>query len=59
MKLLEKKLRFLFLNSLLPFLILSAIVIVNGLYQAGNIRGGIFGLETVLENLNTISVIFL
>ncbi|TNJ42964.1 Nramp family divalent metal transporter [Tamlana fucoidanivorans] len=33
-------------------LILSAIVIGNAAYQAGNISGGVLGLETVLEHQN-------
>ena len=36
-----------FLKSLIVILILSAIVIGNGAYEAGNISGGVLGLETV------------
>lgn len=36
------------MNKLMLFLILSAIVIGNAAYEAGNISGGILGLETVL-----------
>ena len=39
------------LNKLMIFLILSAIVIGNASYEAGNISGGILGLETVLGKI--------
>ena len=39
------------MNKVLIFLILSAIVIGNASYEAGNISGGILGLETILGEL--------
>ncbi|CAM1368453.1 Manganese transporter [Tenacibaculum sediminilitoris] len=39
-----------FLKQLITILILSAIVIGNASYEAGNISGGILGLETVFGN---------
>ncbi|WP_298884512.1 Nramp family divalent metal transporter [uncultured Polaribacter sp.] len=48
------------LKQLLTFLILAAVVVGNASYEAGNISGGILGLETVLGetiiNLGSISV---
>ena len=38
------------MNKFMIFLILSAIVIGNATYEAGNISGGILGLETILGN---------
>jgi len=40
------------LKKLIIGLILVAIVIGNSLYEAGNISGGILGLETILGSLN-------
>jgi len=39
------------INKLMILLILSAIVIGNASYEAGNISGGILGLETILGEL--------
>ena len=48
------------LKQLLTFLILAAVVVGNASYEAGNISGGILGLETVLGetiiSLGSISV---
>ncbi len=43
-----------FINKLILFLILSAIVVGNASYEAGNISGGILGLETILGPQNFI-----
>jgi NRAMP (natural resistance-associated macrophage protein)-like metal ion transporter len=40
------------INKLMIFLILSAIVIGNASYEAGNISGGILGLETILGKVS-------
>ncbi|MDO1500892.1 Nramp family divalent metal transporter [Winogradskyella maritima] len=40
-------------RKLVLFLILSAIVVGNTAYEAGNISGGILGLETVFGNFKT------
>lgn len=40
------------LNKLMMLLILSAIVIGNASYEAGNISGGILGLETITGAMN-------
>jgi len=39
-----------FLRGLVILLILSAIVIGNAAYEAGNISGGVLGLETIIGN---------
>lgn len=39
-----------FLKVLAIFLILSAIVIGNAAYEAGNLSGGVLGLETIIKN---------
>jgi len=39
-----------FFRGLAIVLILSAIVIGNAAYEAGNISGGVLGLETIIEN---------
>jgi manganese transport protein len=39
-----------FLNKIAILLILSAIVIGNAAYEAGNISGGVLGLETLVTN---------
>lgn len=41
-----------FLKQFITVLILSAIVIGNASYEAGNISGGILGLETIFGKLN-------
>lgn len=43
-----------FLRTLITILILSAIVVGNASYEAGNISGGILGLETLFGNHNII-----
>ncbi|MFY0630533.1 MAG: Nramp family divalent metal transporter [Flavobacteriaceae bacterium] len=40
------------INKLMMVLILSAIVVGNASYEAGNISGGILGLETIVGTLN-------
>ena len=42
-----------FLKKAITLLILSAIVIGNASYEAGNISGGILGIETVLGQITT------
>lgn len=55
-----------FLKQFITFLILSAIVVGNASYEAGNISGGILGLETIFgefkfdlcsSSINTMSII--
>jgi NRAMP (natural resistance-associated macrophage protein)-like metal ion transporter len=52
-----------FLKQFITLLILSAIVIGNASYEAGNISGGILGLETILGeisyNIGELSINFL
>ena len=42
------------LRKITIFLILSAIVVGNGAYEAGNISGGVLGLEAIFGNSNFI-----
>ena len=52
-----------FFKGLAIFLILSAIVIGNAAYEAGNLSGGVLGLETIVKNpileIGGISIKFL
>ncbi len=52
-----------FVRGLVIILILSAIVIGNAAYEAGNISGGVLGLETIIGNpilkIGSLSVNFL
>ena len=42
------------LRKVTIFLILSAIVVGNGAYEAGNISGGVLGLDAIFGNSNFI-----
>ena len=50
----REEIRIPFLKQFITILILSAIVIGNASYEAGNISGGILGLETVFGELKFI-----
>jgi len=43
-----------FLKQFITFLILAAVVVGNASYEAGNISGGILGLETILGQITLV-----